>query len=503
MRRVLLCILDGWGERTLDQSNGLLFAKNWQHLLKKYPHTFLNASESYVGLPDGQMGNSEVGHMTLGLGRAIYQDLPRINNAIKDGAFKESDTFREFVKKTKEGSNCCHVMGLFSPGGVHSHEDHFLYAAKILAEEGVSVVVHPILDGRDTPPSSALFSLEKLESILGDTVKPGTVSGRYFTMDRDNRWERTKRSYGAFVNAIGNRYKTFTDAVQSAYSQGVTDEFMEPCVISDYAGINPNDSLFFINFRGDRARQWISALALPNFDGYPVSHPAFSSILTMTDYAKELSRHHLTLFPKVPIADGLGETVADHALCQLRIAETEKYAHVTYFFNGGREVPFDGEDRIMVPSPQVATYDLKPEMSAEHVTEHVLSALNLKKHHLVVVNYANPDMVGHTGVRSAIEKAIETIDSILIRIEKEALKNDWLLIITADHGNVEQITDDMGQPHTAHTCNVVPFLVINAESNLSLRDNGTLADVAPTILQWLNLPIPDVMSGHCLQQLKD
>ena len=501
MRRVLLCILDGWGERALDKNNGLFFAKNWQGLIKKYPHTFLNASESHVGLPDGQMGNSEVGHLTLGLGRKIPQDLPRINDAIEAGTFEKSDTFQEFIKKTKAGSNCCHVMGLFSSGGVHSHEDHFLYVVKILAEEGITVVVHPILDGRDTAPLSAIYSLQKLEVLLGDKIKAGTVSGRYFAMDRDNRWERTKRAYDAFVHAAGNQYKTITDAVQCAYSLDVTDEFIEPCVINGYAGVTLQDSFFFINFRGDRARQWISALALPSFAHFSVTHPCFSSILTMTDYSKELSPYHLTLFPKIPLIDGLGETIANHSLCQLRIAETEKYAHVTYFFNGGREEIFDREERIMVPSPQVATYDLKPEMSAEQVTEHVLSALNLKKHHLIIVNYANPDMVGHTGVRSAIAKAIETIDSILIRLENEALKNDWILIITADHGNVEQITDDMGQPHTAHTCNVVPFLVINGESNLKLKDNGTLADVAPTILQMLNLPVPDIMSGQCLLQV--
>lgn len=501
MRRVLLCILDGWGERPLDQNNGLTCAKNWQQLLKTYPHTFLNASESYVGLPDGQMGNSEVGHMTLGLGRKIIQDLPRINKSIEDGTLKESDAFQEFIKKTKAGSNICHLMGLFSPGGVHSHEDHFLYAIKILAEEGINVVVHPILDGRDTSPSSALSSLEKLQGYIGNNVKAGTMTGRYFTMDRDNRWERIQKAYDAFTVAIGPNYKAFTDALRYAYSSGITDEFVIPCIINDYAGIKPDDSLFFINFRGDRARQWISALALPDFDKFPISHPSFSSILTMTDYSKELSPYHITLFPKASLTDGLGETVAKHDLSQLRVAETEKYAHVTYFFNGGREAAFDGEERIMVPSPQVATYDLKPEMSAEEVTEHVLSALTTKKHHLIVVNYANPDMVGHTGIRSAIEKAIETVDSILVRIEKEALKNDWLFIITADHGNVEQITDDKGQPHTAHTCNLVPFLVINGEHNLSLRDNGTLADVAPTILQWLNLPISDAMSGHCLQQI--
>lgn len=499
-RRVILCILDGWGERALDKNNGLLIAKNWQNLLKRYPHTFLNASETHVGLPDGQMGNSEVGHMTLGLGRKIFQDLPRINLAISEGTFTQSEAFQAFIQKTKAGSNICHIMGLFSPGGVHSHENHFLYAVKALTEEGITVVVHPILDGRDTPPSSALSTLQKLERLVGTQVKPGTISGRYFTMDRDNRWERTKQAYDSFVNATGARYKTFTDAVQFAYASGITDEFIAPCSIGDYSGVSENDSFFFVNFRGDRARQWISALALPNFDCFPVSHFSFSSILTMTDYSQELSPYHLTLFPKIPLTEGLGETLANHNLRQLRIAETEKYAHVTYFFNGGREAPFDGEDRILVPSPQVATYDLKPEMSAEQVTADVLLALKLKKHQLIVVNYANPDMVGHTGVRSAIKKAVETIDAILVRLEQEALKNDWILIVTSDHGNVEQVIDENGEPHTAHTCNLVPFLVINGGDDLTFKENGTLADVAPTILRCLDIPMPIAMTGQCLQE---
>ena len=501
MRRVLLCILDGWGERALDQDNAIRFATNWQRFLQNYPHTFLNASESYVGLPDGQMGNSEVGHMTIGLGRVITQDLPRINKAISDGTFLKSDAFQEFISKTKAGSNRCHVIGLFSPGGVHSHEDHFLYAAKLLENQGCTVVVHPILDGRDTPPRSASASLKRLESILGNNIKPGFMSGRYFTMDRDNRWDRTHQAYDAFVNATGTRYETFTDALTAFYARDVSDEFIEPCIIGDFEGVNPGDSMFFINFRGDRARQWISSLTLPDFNHFSTSSPSLSTILTMTDYSAELLPYHLTLFPKVPVKDGLGEIVANHALCQLRIAETEKYAHVTYFFNGGRETPFDGEDRIMVPSPHVATYDLQPEMSAKQVTEELVSALTTKKHHLIVVNYANPDMVGHTGIRPAIEKAIATVDSLLAELEQTALRNDWVLIITADHGNVEQMSDETGQPHTAHTCNVVPFLVINAENHLSLRKTGTLADIAPTILHWLNLPVPTVMSGNCLQQL--
>ncbi|MES2252657.1 MAG: 2,3-bisphosphoglycerate-independent phosphoglycerate mutase, partial [Pseudomonadota bacterium] len=434
MRRVILCILDGWGERALDQNNGLRLATNWQHLIETYPHTFLNASESYVGLPDGQMGNSEVGHMTMGLGRVISQDLSCINESIKNGTCLKSDVFLSFVKNIKESSNCCHVMGLLSQGGVHSHEEHFFYAVKMLEEEWVNVVVHPILDGRDTSPRAASASLARLNALLNNNVRAGSMTGRYFAMDRDKRWGRIEKAYNAFVCATGPRYSTFDDALQASYAANIGDEFVEPCVIDDYSGIRPGDSFFFINFRGDRARQWLSALVLPNFNDFPIQQSLFTSVLTMTDYAKELSPYHLTLFPKMLPKNGLGEVVSNHALRQLRIAETEKYAHVTYFFNGGHEAPFDGEERIMVPSPHVATYDLKPEMSAEEVTEHVLNALALKQHHLIVVNYANPDMVGHTGIPSAIEKAIHTVDSILVKLEKAALQNDWILVITADHG---------------------------------------------------------------------
>jgi 2,3-bisphosphoglycerate-independent phosphoglycerate mutase len=501
MRRIILCILDGWGERELDQNNGLRLAENWHRLLKTYPHTFLNASESYVGLPDGQMGNSEVGHMTLGLGRVLTQDLPRINAAINNDTLKTSDAFQQFVKKIKISTNRCHVWGLLSAGGVHSHEDHFFYVIKALAEEGIEIFVHPVLDGRDTPPCSAEASINKLECLVSENIKMGSLSGRYFAMDRDQRWDRTQKAYDAFIDGNGKRFATYSDALKAAYKLGVTDEFIEPCVINDFSGFESGDSLFFVNFRGDRVRQLLSAFVLPDFNGFERSHSQILNVLAMTDYSNELSLHHATLFPKIPITNGLGEIVSDHALCQLRIAETEKYAHVTYFFNGGCELPFNGEDRILVPSPQVKTYDLQPEMSAEEVTQHVLLALIAKKHHLIVVNYANPDMVGHTGVPDAIEKAVHTIDAILARLEQESIKNDWVLVITADHGNVEQIVDENGQPHTAHTCNLVPFLVVNAEANLALRSNGTIADVAPTLLHWLKLPAPDVMSGSCLQNI--
>jgi len=499
MRRVILCILDGWGERELDQNNGLRLAANWQHLIATYPHTFLNASESYVGLPDGQMGNSEVGHMTMGLGRIIPQDLSRINESIENGTCLKSDAFILFVKKIKESTNCCHVMGLLSQGGVHSHEKHFFYAVKILEDEGIKVVVHPILDGRDTSPRAASASLARLDLLLNNNVRAGSMMGRYFAMDRDNRWDRIEKAWKAFACAGGARYPTFDDALQASYAANVGDEFVEPCVIYNYSGIKPGDSFFFINFRGDRARQWLSALVLPDFNDFPMQRPVFTSVLTMTDYAKELSRHHLTLFPKTIPKNGLGEVISNHSLRQLRIAETEKYAHVTYFFNGGREDPYEGEERLMVSSPHVATYDLKPEMSAGEVTDHVLSALALKQHHLIVVNYANADMVGHTGIPSAIQKAIHAVDSILIKLEKAALQHDWILVITADHGNAEQMLDEKGQPHTAHTCNMVPFLVINDAKNVHFRGKGTLADVAPTILQWLNLPKPDAMSGDNLR----
>ncbi|MDP3371672.1 MAG: 2,3-bisphosphoglycerate-independent phosphoglycerate mutase [Candidatus Paracaedibacteraceae bacterium] len=501
MRRVLLCILDGWGERTLDDVNGLSNAKNWHRLQETYPHTFLQASESFVGLPAGQMGNSEVGHMTIGLGRVIMQDLPRINKAIETDTLQTSDAFKSFVEKTKKASNCCHVMGLLSPGGVHSHEDHFFFIAQALANEGINVIVHPILDGRDTPPCSAEKSLEKLEALLNDKIKSGTLSGRFYAMDRDERWNRTEKTYNTLMRATGVRYQTFLDALSAAYSVGSTDEFVEPSPINNFSGIGVEDSFFFVNFRGDRSRQLISSLLLPDFNAFNVQKPAFSSALTMAEYSNELSRYHDTLFSKTPVCDGLSETISKHSLCQLHIAETEKYAHVTYFFNGNIEKQFDGERRVLVPSPSVTTYDLKPEMSAREVTDYVLNGMEDKQNHFIVVNYANPDMVGHTGIPKAIEKAISTIDSILVELENKAFEDDWLFIITADHGNVEQMIDSNGQPHTAHTCNPVPFVVINGGKNLSLKEKGTLADVAPTILHWMSLPIPEVMSGCVLQQL--
>ncbi len=497
MRRVLLCILDGWGERVLDENNGLLCAKNWHQFLEKYPHTFLNASESFVGLPDGQMGNSEVGHMTLGLGRVIDQVLPRINKAINNKRIDTYPALLDFIAKIKKSTNCCHVVGLLSPGGVHSHQDHLFYIIKVLSAHGINVVVHPILDGRDTPPQSAKASLDQLEELCIGNVKAGSLSGRYYAMDRDNRWDRTEKAYNAMVLGKGKNFTTINNALSQSYAHQIYDEFVEPCVIDSFSGIAAGDSLFFVNFRADRARQLMSAFVLPEFNTF---QQPFSCALTMTEYSNALSAYHSILFEAPSVSNSLGEVIQNHDLCQLRIAETEKYAHVTYFFNGGVEPPLKGEDRILIPSPKVTTYDLKPEMSAKEVTENVISALHLKKHQLVVVNYANPDMVGHTGIRPAIEKAISTIDSILIELEHACLNNDWLLIITADHGNVEQVVDDEGQPHTAHTLNPVPFLVINGEKDLAFREKGTLADVAPSILRWLNLPVPQQMSGKQLQE---
>ncbi len=504
MRRILLCILDGWGERTLDENNGISGATHWKRLLHTYPHTFLQASESYVGLPDGQMGNSEVGHMTIGLGRVLTQDLPRIDTAIADDTFAYLPAFKTLIERTKAGSNRCHVMGLLSQGGVHSHENHFFYVVKQLAKQGIDVVVHPFLVRCDTAPKSANESLSKLDELLCDTIKPGFMTGRYFAMDRDNRWDRTKLAYDVFIkgNAADNHISTFSAALREAYASNMTDEFIMPIAVGGYAGLKPGDTCFMINFRADRVRQWLSALALPNFDVFEPSSPRLSYILGMSDYSDALSQYIHTLFPKIPVSGGLGECISDHSLCQLRIAETEKYAHITYFFNGGKEASFDGESRIMVPSPNVATYDLAPEMSAHIVTAHVVDALRKKNEHLIVVNYANPDMVGHTGIKAAIKIAVTTVDNALATLEKEALHNDWVLIITADHGNVECMTDDAGQQHTAHTCNPVPFLVINGEhtvtNGLYFRKNGTLADIAPTILHWLNLPQSIHMSGKVL-----
>lgn len=503
---VLLCILDGWGHRSYDHNNAMTHALEWRRIVDTYPHTFLNASESFVGLPKGQMGNSEVGHMTIGLGRIFMQDLPRITDAIDRHHFEAMPVIHDLIKASQSGSGRCHVMGLFSEGGVHSHKDHFMTVCHLLKEKGIHVVLHPILDGRDTAPKAAMASLQELD-LLADTFPKaftkGTMGGRFFAMDRDQRWDRIEKAY--HVMAKGSHSKSpssFQEVLEKAYDESITDEFVPPVSLSHYEGILPSDTLFFINFRADRARQMLSVLCgLQKLAG-ELFHPPFSYMATMTDYSDELSQYAHAVFPKTPLQNGLGDMVSKAGIAQLRIAETEKYAHVTYFFNGGREDPFDLEDRLLIPSPKVSTYDLEPAMSAHHITDRLIDAMAEKKYGLIVANYANADMVGHTGVETATIKAICTVDQMLKKLEETALSTGWRVIVTADHGNAETMHDQDGSAHTAHTCNLVPFVLINGnEENLRqpLDDFPlTLADIAPTILSLLGLDVPQEMTGQNL-----
>jgi 2,3-bisphosphoglycerate-independent phosphoglycerate mutase len=499
-KHVLLCILDGWGIRSEPRNNGIVVAKDWDRMLKTYPWAPIEASEHFVGLPDGQMGNSEVGHMSIGLGRVIMQDLPRISQAIADKSFENIPKVKDFIKTLKNNKPVCHLLGHLSPGGVHSHQNHILAAAKTLDAQGIQVKIHTFLDGRDTPPQSALSFLEDFEKGLkGTKCQIVTIGGRYYAMDRDKRWERIQLAYEALVDGKGEGpFKTAKEAISDSYNKGVTDEFMIPSVIGNYQGMQDGEGLWMINFRADRVRQILSVLLFNNFKEFKRSRKInFSSTLGMTEYADNLTPLMPAIFEKIPVSNGLGEILSLSGKNQLRIAETEKYAHVTFFFNGGREEPFPNEDRILIPSPKVATYDLQPAMSADEITENVLKAMHKKDHQFIVVNYANSDMVGHTGIVKAIEEAIRKVDECLSQLEKAALIDGWVILITADHGNAEFMKEDDGTPHTAHTCNPVPFLMING-SKRKIRNGGALCDIAPTVLELLDYKKPLEMTGNSL-----
>ncbi len=502
-KRVLLCILDGWGVRNEPENNGIVVAHEWTRMLKTYPWATLEASEHFVGLPDGQMGNSEVGHMSIGLGRVVMQDLPRVSQAIADHTLEKNPKITDFIKTLKNNKPVCHLLGLLSPGGVHSHQDHILAVAKLLDSQGIQVKIHVFLDGRDTPPQSALGYLEEFAKALkGSNCQIATLGGRYYGMDRDKRWERVQVAYEALVSASSqDHFKTAQEAVLHFYDQGVTDEFIPPSIIGDYQGMQDGEGLWMMNFRADRVRQILSSLLFDSFAEFPRSKKInFSGILGMTEYADNLTSLIPAVFEKTPLSKGLGEIIGLSGESQLRIAETEKYAHVTFFFNGGREEPFPNEDRILIPSPKVATYDLQPAMSADEVTETVLNAMQKQEHQLIVVNYANPDMVGHTGVVKAIEEAIVKVDECLFKLEKAALDNEWIMLITADHGNAEFMKENDGTPHTAHTCNPVPFVMINSPKR-KLKQKGALCDVAPTVLELLDYEKPLEMTGNSLLEL--
>ncbi|HEX3535974.1 MAG TPA: 2,3-bisphosphoglycerate-independent phosphoglycerate mutase [Stellaceae bacterium] len=503
-RPLVLCILDGWGERKNGEDNAIDKAKTpvWHELMRRWPHSRLEASEHYVGLPDGQMGNSEVGHTNLGAGRIVMQDLPRIDKAIADGEIGSIPALAEFIAKVKASNGTVHVMGLLSPGGVHSHQHQIAALAKIVAEAGLAVAVHAFLDGRDTPPKSAVGYLKQFQKDVAGhgAVTIATVCGRYYAMDRDKRWDRVEKAYRMLTGGEGEKAADPVAAVEAAYARGESDEFVLPTAVGDYRGMKDGDGLLFANFRADRIREVAAALLDPEFSGFTRQKQVkFAGALGLVEYSTELNRFMPALFPPTDLNDSFGEIVSKAGLTQLRIAETEKYAHVTFFFNGGRELVFPGEERILVPSPKVATYDKQPEMSAPEVTDKVVAAIGSGRFDVVIMNYANTDMVGHTGLFPAAVKAVETVDQCLGRLAGAVEKAGGTLVITADHGNAEMMRDpETGEPHTAHTLNPVPFIVVNPPAAIDRLDEGRLADVAPTLLDLIGLAKPAAMTGHSL-----
>jgi 2,3-bisphosphoglycerate-independent phosphoglycerate mutase len=496
-------VLDGWGYDPDSASNSIAMAKapNWARFMRELPTATIDASAGAVGLPDGQMGNSEVGHMNLGAGRVVMQDLVRIDAAVKDGSLAHLPALVTFIDALKSSGGTAHVMGLLSPGGVHSHQAQIAALARAVAAAGVKVRVHAFLDGRDTPPRSAAGYLDTFQHDLGDAegVEIATVSGRFFAMDRDNRWERVEQAYRAIAEAKGGHADDAHAAVNAAYAAGQTDEFVEPTAIGNYAGMRDGDGVLMANFRADRAREILMALLDPGFDKFARAPRRFAAALGMVEYSTELNPLLATLFEPENLDETFGQIVAEAGLRQLRIAETEKYAHVTFFFNGGRETVFDGEERILVPSPKVKTYDLQPEMSAQPLTDKLVAAIEDGTFDAIIVNYANPDMVGHTGIIPAAVKAVETIDACLGRVAEAVEQAGGTLLITADHGNVEQMVDPItGQPHTAHTTNPVPVVLVNAPNWVKGLTHGRLADIAPTLLRLMGLPQPAAMTGASL-----
>ncbi|MBK3736936.1 2,3-bisphosphoglycerate-independent phosphoglycerate mutase [Azospirillum brasilense] len=503
-RPVVLCILDGWGYREEREDNAIAQGNtpNWDRLWSSEPRAFLEASEEEVGLPKGQMGNSEVGHMNLGAGRVVRQDLVMIDHAIVEGELERNVALNDLAKTLLASGGRCHILGLLSPGGVHSHQDHIAALAGVLAHEGVPVEIHAFTDGRDVPPQSAK---DQMAEFMADVhalpgVNVATVSGRYYAMDRDKRWDRVAKAYAALVSAEGLTAADPIQAIEQSYAAGTHDEFILPTVIDGYAGMKDGDAILMANFRADRAREILAAFVDPAFDGFErASVPKLAAAVGMVEYSSTLAKLMTTIFPPKSLTKVLGEVVSEAGLTQLRIAETEKYPHVTFFFNGGEERVYPGEDRILVPSPKVATYDLQPEMSAAEVTDKVVAAVDSGKYDLVVINYANPDMVGHSGILSAAIKAVEAVDVSLGRLEAAVRAQGGVMLVTADHGNCELMRDPQTNgPHTAHTLDKVPLVLVNGPAGVSAIRSGRLADIAPTLLDLMKLPQPAEMTGKSL-----
>lgn len=498
---VLLCVLDGFGFREAAPDNAVSCANttNWDKLWSTCPHALLEASGPAVGLPEGQMGNSEVGHMNLGAGRVVFQDLPMIDRDIASGAFTKKHELTYLINKLKVSGGTCHLMGLASPGGVHAHQRHIVALAEHMAGGGVPVSVHAFLDGRDVPPQSAAEQIAWLQAELKklEGAQLVTLCGRYYAMDRDKRWDRVAKAYDLLTSGEGAQADDPIAEIKASYEAGINDEFLLPVALNDFAGMNDGDGVLFANFRADRAREILQALLDPFFDGFArKKNVKFAAALGMVDYADFLRPMIGVLFPPKKIANSLGEVISKAGLKQLRIAETEKYPHVTFFFNGGREQPYEGEHRIMVHSPKVATYDLQPEMSAPEMAGKVMEAIEGHTFDLIVLNFANPDMVGHTGNLLAAKKAVEAVDLCLGRV-LESIKNvNGMALVTADHGNCEKMYDEITKgPHTAHTLAKVPLVLFGQKAQLK---DGKLADVAPTILSLMGMPQPVEMDGEIL-----
>jgi 2,3-bisphosphoglycerate-independent phosphoglycerate mutase len=499
-RPVVLCILDGWGYRAAREHNAIALANapTWNKLWESCPHALLHTDGLTVGLPEGQMGNSEVGHMTVGAGRVIMQDLPKIDLAVKDGTLGQQPYLTDLIAKLKERGGTCHLMGLCSPGGVHAHESHILALAKVLSDAGVPIALHAFTDGRDVAPQSAAEQIGRLHKALPKLAYIATISGRYYAMDRDKRWERTELAYRAMVEAKGPRFEDPVAAIKNSYASGVNDEFIIPTVERGYRGMEKDDAILFANFRADRARQMLTALLDTKFLEFDRPVIRYCGALGMVEYSAALNPFIKAMFPPKELKEVLGELVSKAGKKQLRIAETEKYAHVTFFLNGGEERVYEGEDRILVPSPKVATYDLQPEMSAPEVTAKCVDAINSGTYDLIVLNFANADMVGHTGILPAAIKAVEAVDAGLTAITAALAACGGALLITADHGNCEELWDESTKgPHTAHSMNPVPVLLFGGPAGKKLID-GTLADIAPTVLELMQLAQPESMTGKSL-----
>ena len=504
----VLMILDGYGLNEKTEGNAIKLAKTpvMDKLMKEYPFVRGNASGMAVGLPEGQMGNSEVGHLNMGAGRIVYQELTRITKEIQDGDFFKNDALLEAIKNCKKNNSSLHLYGLLSDGGVHSHITHLYALLELAKKEGLTnIYVHAFLDGRDTPPTSgkgfAQELTDKMEAL--GVGKIATVMGRYYVMDRDNRWDRVEKAYNAMVLGKGETASTGVEAIQQSYDAGKNDEFVEPTVVMEngkpVATIKENDSIIFFNFRPDRAREITRAFCDDKFDGFKREKGRFPlTYVCFSEYDVTIE-NKIVAFHKVSVENTFGEFLAANHKTQLRLAETEKYAHVTFFFNGGVEVPNEGEERILVKSPKVATYDLQPEMSALEVAENLVTAIKSQKYDVIIINFANPDMVGHTGIQDAAVKAVEAVDKCVGMAYDALISVDGQMFICADHGNVEQLIDySNGEPFTAHTTNDVPFILVNYDKEYTLKEGGCLADIAPTLIEMMGLKQPGEMTGKSL-----